>query len=64
MLPQIVDLEFNTEEIIKDLPPIGKSFLYDFKKGDFVMKNGKMVVIHGIEVLKQWILKVLKTERF
>ncbi|OMC81868.1 hypothetical protein BK128_21500 [Viridibacillus sp. FSL H7-0596] len=54
----------STEEIIEDLPPIGKSFLFDFKKGDFVILNGKMVEIHGIEVLKQWILKVLKTEQF
>ncbi|WP_083671710.1 DUF2634 domain-containing protein [Viridibacillus sp. FSL H7-0596] len=64
MLPKITELEMSTEEIIEDLPPIGKSFLFDFKKGDFVILNGKMVEIHGIEVLKQWILKVLKTEQF
>ncbi|WP_285397651.1 DUF2634 domain-containing protein [Lysinibacillus sp. fls2-241-R2A-57] len=64
MLPKIAQLEFNNQEIKKDLPPLGKSFLYDFKKGDFVMRNGKMVEVHGLETLKQWILKVLKTERF
>ncbi|MGE7838002.1 DUF2634 domain-containing protein [Viridibacillus arvi] len=64
MLPKITELEMNTEEIVEDLPPIGKSFLFDFKKGDFVFLNGKMVEIHGLEVLKQWILKVLKTEKF
>lgn len=64
MLPKITELEFNTEEIEIDLPSLGKSFLYDFNKGDFVIRNGKMVAIHGLETLKQWIIKVLKTERF
>jgi hypothetical protein len=64
MLPQITELEFNTETITEDLPPIGKSFLYDFDKKDFVLKDGKMVEIYGVDVLKQWITKVLKTERF
>ncbi|MFJ8261402.1 DUF2634 domain-containing protein [Rummeliibacillus sp. NPDC094406] len=64
MLPDIAELEFNTDTEPKDLPKLGKSFLYDFDKGDFVLKDGKMVEIHGVEVLKQWILKVLKTERF
>lgn len=64
MLPKIAQLEFNTQEIEMDLPRLGKSFLYDFDKGDFVFKNGKMIEIHGLETLKQWILKVLKTERF
>ncbi|UPW82720.1 DUF2634 domain-containing protein [Lysinibacillus sp. Ag94] len=64
MLPKITQLEFNNQDIKTDLPPLGKSFLYDFEKGDFVIKNGKMVEVHGLETLKQWILKVLKTERF
>ncbi|GED64356.1 DUF2634 domain-containing protein [Lysinibacillus fusiformis] len=64
MLPKITELEFNTQENETDLPPLGKSFLYDFDKGDFVIRNGKMVAIHGLETLKQWIIKVLKTERF
>ena len=64
MLPKIAELELNTQEIPEDLPPIGKSFLFDFDKGDFVIRNGKLVEIRGLEVLKQWITKVLKTERF
>lgn len=64
MLPEIANLDFNTEEIAEDLPPIGKSFLYDFEKGDFVLKSGKMIELHGVDSLKMWIEKVLKTERF
>lgn len=64
MLPKIAELEFNTEEIPEDLPKIGKSFLYDFKNGDFVLKDGKMVEIHDLESLKVWIEKVIRTEQF
>ena len=42
----------------------GKSFLFDFTTGDFVVKDGKLQVIEGIESLKVWIEKILKTEKF
>ena len=64
MLPQIADLEFDSEELIEDLPTIGKSFLFDFKKGDFVLKDGKLIELAGIDSLKMWITKVIKTEKF
>lgn len=43
---------------------IGKSFLFDFDKGDFVLKDGKLVEIEDLEALKVWIQKVLRTEKF
>ncbi|KYG92347.1 hypothetical protein A0U40_05230 [[Bacillus] sp. KCTC 13219] len=64
MLPKITELEFNKVQLSEDLPPIGKSFLYDFDKGQFVLVDGGMVELHGIESLKMWIMKILKTERF
>jgi len=64
MLPKITELEFNIEDLDEDLPPIGKSFLYDFDKGDFVLKDGKPIELSGLDSLKMWIRKVLKTERF
>ena len=64
MLPKIAELEFNMEPLNRDLPPIGKSFLYDFDKGEFAIKYGRLVEIRGLAVLKQWIEKVLKTEKF
>lgn len=65
MLPSIADLEFENDELAEeDVPTIGKSFLFDFKKGDFVMKDGKLVVLAGIEALKMWIIKVIRTEKF
>ena len=39
----------------------GKSFLFDFETGEFVIKDGKPVEANGIEALKIWISKVLRT---
>lgn len=64
MLPKITELEFDIEQLPEDLPPIGKSFLYDFNQGDFVLKNGKLVELHGVESLKMWIEKTMRTERY
>lgn len=41
-----------------------KSFLFDFKKGDFNVSDGKLEIIDNLEALKIWIEKVLKTEKF
>lgn len=42
----------------------GKSFLYDFNKGDFIYKNGAPVEVDGIKAIQIWIEKVIRTERF
>lgn len=65
MLPKIVQLEFeNVVEQQEDRPQIGRSFLYDFKAGDFVLKDGKLISVEGLEALKVWIEKTIRTERF
>lgn len=42
----------------------GRSFVFDFEKGDFLVKDGKLVEVEGIEAIRIWIQKVLKTEKF
>lgn len=42
----------------------GKTFLYDFEKGDFVVKDGRLVEVSGKEAIKVWIEKILRTEKF
>lgn len=64
MLPKITELNLNVEETTEGIPPIGMSFLYDFDKGDFVYRDGKLVELYGVDSLKMWIMKVMKTERF
>lgn len=40
-----------------------KSYLFDFNKGDFVVRDGKLVECDGMDALKVWIEKILKTEK-
>lgn len=67
ILPELVP---NLQEQINNIKQIetnskmGKSFLFDFNRGDFVLKDGKLVEIEGIEALKVWVEKILKTEKF
>lgn len=42
----------------------GTSFLYDWKTGDFIYKNGAPIVVTGREALHVWIEKVIRTEKF
>lgn len=60
-LPVITQLQFETTET-KTIPKMGKSFSYDFKKGDFVMKDGQLEEIEDKEALKVWITKAIMTE--
>lgn len=36
---------------------------YDFENGEFNMKDGKVIELTGLEALKMWIQKVLRTEK-
>jgi hypothetical protein len=53
-------LQADTTEIVV----MGKSFLFDFTVGDFTTQDGKLQTIEGLNALKVWIEKVLKTEKF
>lgn len=63
MLPKIAELQFKTTDS-SGLPNIGKSFLFDFNTGDFVLKDGRLVEVLGIEAVKVWIEKILRTEKY
>lgn len=43
---------------------MGRSFLFDFEKGDFVLQDGKVVEIEDIKALEVWIEKIIRTEKF
>lgn len=67
MLPRVTELQFETpadEEEVQEAPQPLVSFLFDFKKGDFVKDDGKLIRITGKEALKQWIEKTIRTERY
>lgn len=39
-----------------------KTFDFDFKAGEFRMKNGNPVVLTGIDALKLWVQKCIRTQ--
>jgi len=63
MLPDIAQLQFKTTDNM-DLPQIGRSFLFDFNEGDFVIRDGRPVEVTGIEAVKTWIEKTIRTEKY
>lgn len=56
--------EFNIPQEETQAAVTGRSFLFDFSTGDFATVDGKLVKVDGIEAVKVWIEKVLRTERF
>ena len=40
-----------------------KSYLFDFDIGDFIVRDGKLIECDGIEAVKVWIEKILRTEK-
>lgn len=63
MLPEIAQLQINITDN-NDLPYIGKSFLFDFENGDFILRDGRLVEVSDTEALKVWIEKILRTEKY
>jgi len=62
MFPETSDLpQAVTTDVIKY--GFGKSFLFNFNKGDFDLKDGKITVVEDIAALKVWIEKILRTKR-
>ncbi|MCG8501408.1 MAG: DUF2634 domain-containing protein [Firmicutes bacterium] len=62
MLPEIGYVELNNR-IVPQGAATGKSFLFDFGAGDFVLQDGKLVEVTGSDALKMWIEKMLRTEK-
>lgn len=60
LLPGLQDIIEQTEEPARER---GKSYLFDFDKGDFVVVDGKLQLVDGVESLKIWTEKVLRTEK-
>lgn len=44
--------------------PLFKEYAWDFETGDFIYQNGKNTIVYGIDALKIWMFKALKTERY
>lgn len=64
MFPTLDIDKIISEENQNVIQPGGKAYKYDFKKGDFVIKDGRLVEVEGKEAIKVWIEKILRTEKF
>lgn len=40
-----------------------KTYLFDFTAGEFVVRDGKLAECDGLEAIKVWIEKILRTEK-
>ncbi|QQE75224.1 DUF2634 domain-containing protein [Brevibacillus composti] len=62
-LPQVAQLEIPEANLIQQTSheTVHKTFLWDFAKGDFVLRDGHLVEVTGIEYVKVWVEKALHT---
>jgi len=59
-MPELVE-----QQQTEPAPKYGKSWLFDFKKGDFVLDGaGRVVEADGHTAWVQWCVKAVMTERF
>jgi phage baseplate assembly protein W len=61
MFPQTQSV--NNIQSQSEIDNSAKTYLFDFEKGDFVVKDGKLIECDGIEAIKVWIEKILRTEK-
>lgn len=54
----------DTESIANQSIDYGREWAFDFDKNKFIMKNGTPMIVTGIEALKIFIIKTIKTARY
>jgi hypothetical protein len=62
-LPTIAQLEFPQSDLTTESnsQSVHETFDWDFTTGDFKLKDGKLIKLTGIDYLKIWIQKALRT---
>mgnify|MGYP001435476410 CR=1 FL=1 len=59
----------NLDEVVEEIEQeenkvYDKTFLFDFEKGDFVIRDGRLVEVSGKEATKVRLEKLLRTDKF
>ena len=62
MFPQTTDLP-NETVINNETVTMGKSYIFDFTTGEFIINDGRLVVSDDVIAIKIWIEKILRTEK-
>ena len=60
MFPNSTDITIDNES---NTSSGTKSYMFDFENGDFVVRDGKLIECDGIDAIKVWIEKILRTEK-
>ena len=60
MFPNSTDVMLDNKS---DISSGTKSYLFDFTTGDFIVRDGKIIECDGIDAIKVWIEKILRTEK-
>ena len=60
MFPNSTDITLDDE---RNTSSGTKSYMFDFENGDFVVRDGKLIECDGIDAIKVWIEKILRTEK-
>ena len=60
MFPNSTDIMLDNKS---DTSSGTKSYLFDFTTGDFIVRDGKLIECDGIDAIKVWIEKILRTEK-
>lgn len=60
MFPNSTDIMISNENKVSNGT---KSYLFDFGSGDFVVRDGKLIECDGIDAIKVWTEKILRTEK-
>lgn len=63
IFPFIDPQEVMPEETAQALP-MAREWAWDFEKGDFQLKDGKMYQVEGKEAVKIWLWKIFQTIRY
>jgi len=65
LYPVFVVPELVEQQQTEPAPKYGKSWLFDFEKGDFVVDGaGRIVIAEGYTAWVQWCVKTVLTQRF
>ncbi len=62
-LPKITELEINAGDITDQTSSttVHKTYLWDFTANDFARVDGKLVEVTGLEYIKVWVQKALRS---
>ena len=68
IIPEVYDVDIPDSQVEvqykeDDIQEVPREYAWDFEKNDFLLKDGKFIIVEGIEAIKIWIWKALHTPK-